>query len=56
MSENMKCKDCKNFREQKESEKKNHEESVYGTCAINNSVCNPGDECMTGLFDKVGAI
>ncbi len=52
----MKCKNCNNFNEQEEKEKYKHEENTWGTCAINNTVCNPGDECKTGLFDKTGAI
>lgn len=52
----MKCSNCKNFKVQEVITKKDNKEYVYGTCSINNSVCDPGDECKTGLFDKTGAI
>ncbi len=52
----MKCIDCKNFKVQVERTKKASKENASGTCAINNTVCDPEGECKTGLFDKTGAI
>lgn len=52
----MKCSDCKNFKVQKDNAEKDDKENAYGTCIINDTVCDPGDECKTGLFDKTGAI
>lgn len=52
----MKCSDCKNFKVQVKTIKKDNKDKSAGTCTINNTVCDPGDECKTGLFDKTGAI
>ena len=51
----MKCNDCKNFKVNEEVLKKDNKDAA-GTCAINNKVCDPGDECKTGLFDKMSAM
>ncbi|HYF75127.1 MAG TPA: hypothetical protein VD757_00960 [Candidatus Nitrosocosmicus sp.] len=52
----MKCTDCKNFKVQETVVKNDNADKTAGTCAINNTVCDPGDECKTGLFDKMSAI
>ena len=52
----MKCINCKNFKVQIESTKNDNSENAYGTCTINNAVCDPRDECKLGLLDKTGAM
>ena len=52
----MKCTDCKNFKVQETIEKNEDPNKAAGTCTVNNKSCDPGDECKTGLFDKMGAI
>jgi len=52
----MKCSSCKNFKVQEERTKKTDKGNSSGICAINNSTCDPEDECKTGLFDKLGVI
>lgn len=52
----MKCSDCKNFKEENNKAGNKASEKDSGICAISNAVCDPGDECKTGLFDKTGAI
>lgn len=52
----MKCNECKNFKVQRSVINKNDKDSAAGTCTISNAVCDPGDECKTGLFDKLSAI
>jgi hypothetical protein len=52
----MKCNNCENFKVQAERTEKDNKENASGTCAINNTTCDPMDECKTGLFDKIGAI
>jgi hypothetical protein len=52
----MKCNECKNFKEEKHKTENTGSEKNSGICAINNTVCDPSDECKTGLFDKTGAI
>lgn len=52
----MKCNDCKNFKVRTEVVKKDNKDAAAGTCAISNKTCDPGDECKTGLFDKMSAM
>lgn len=52
----MKCSDCKNYKVGVEHDKKDVTKKTGGTCTINNKVCDPGDECKTGLFDKMSAM
>jgi hypothetical protein len=52
----MKCNDCENFKVQVEYQKKDKPENIRGTCVINNTVCDPDDECKAGLLDKTSVI
>jgi hypothetical protein len=52
----MKCSECKNFKTNKIIIEKEAKDKTGGTCVINNKACDPGDECKTGLFDKMSAI
>lgn len=52
----MKCKDCRNFKADKAEAEKEAKDTTAGICIINSKRCDPGDECKTGLFDKMSAI
>ena len=52
----MKCSDCKNYKVRKVVVKRKGEDTSGGICTVNNTACDPGDECKTGLFDKIGVI
>jgi hypothetical protein len=52
----MKCNDCKDFNVHDKGTEKDNEKAASGICAINNAVCDPEDDCKTGLLDKTGVI
>ncbi len=52
----MQCNECKNYKEQKDKTENKAIGKNSGICAVNNTACDPDDECKTGLFDKIGAI
>lgn len=52
----MKCKDCRNFKKDKEMEASKELVPSCGVCRLSGAPCKSEDNCMAGLLDKMGVI